>query len=206
MDVDSAKQKYRRNALLYNVVDRPTRRVREAAIARLELRPGQSALDFGCGTGLSLPVLERHIGAEGRIIGVDVSPDMLARARQRIASAGWTNVTLLEASADTVELPNDSVDGVLCFYTHDIMQSGTALQRGLDALRSGGSIVAAGVKEAHGALSVPLNALTRAYSRPAVTSLANFDRPWIRLEELLGPLEVEERLFGTAYIARGRKA
>ncbi len=206
MDVDAAKGKYRRNAIFYNLVDRPTRRAREQAIARLGLRLGQAVLDLGCGTGLSLPILERVAGSSGRIIGVDVSPDMLARARERIARAGWTNVDLVEASADAVELPPGSIDAVLSFYTHDIVQSREALGRAVSALRPGGAFVTAGVKETHGAASFLLNAITRSYSRPAVTSLAGFDRPWARLEELLGPLEVEERLLGTAYIARGYKA
>ena len=205
MDVDNIRRKYRRNAIFYNVVDRPLRRVRRHAVDALQLRPGEVALDFGCGTGLSFDLLESAVGSGGRLIGVDVSPDMLSRARQRIAGRGWTNATLIEASVDAVELEPESVNGVLCFYTHDIMNSPVAVEKALAALRIGGHFVAAGVKRATGARGLVLNPLTRAYSSTAVTSLANFDRPWVHLEQLLGPLVIEDQLWGTAYIARGTK-
>ena len=206
MDIEAVRRKYRRNAVFYNLVGRPTRRVRERAISALNLRPGDSVLDFGCGTGLSFDLLERDAGAGGRVVGVDISPDMLSRARRRITEHGWTNVTLIEASAETVELDPESVDAVLCFYAHDIMNSPLAVEKAVTALRLGGRFVAAGVKRATGARGLLLNPVTIAYSRPAVTNLANLDRPWIHLERLLGHLDVEERLWGSAYIARGTRS
>jgi len=205
MDIQTIKRKYRRNAVIYDVVARPLRRVREQAIARLELQPGDSALDFGCGTGLSLGLLRRAVGQEGRILGVDASPDMLARARRLIARHGWTNIRLVEGNAEGVTLDRDSLDAALCFYTHDILQSDAAIEMALAALRPGGRIVAAGAKRATGLRGLMLNPVTVSYSRTAVTSLEGFDRPWAHLERRLGPLEVEERLLGTAYIARGIK-
>ncbi len=205
MDINTTRRQYRRNAVFYNFVDRPLRRVRRRAVDALRLRPGGTVLDFGCGTGLSFNLLHAAVGPEGRIIGVDVSPDMLHRARARIADRGWTNIALIESSADAVELEPESVDGVICFYTHDIMNSPGALERALAALRPGGRIVTAGVKRADGLRGLALNPVTRAYSSSAVTSLANFDRPWVHLERLLGRLELEDRLWGTAYIARGSK-
>ena len=130
---------------------------------------------------------------------------MLRRARARIADRGWANVTLIESSVDAVELEPESVDGVICFYTHDIMNSPVALEKALAALRPGGRVVAAGVKRAEGVRGLVFNPITRAYSSTAVTSLANFDRPWLHLERLLGRLEVEDQLWGTAYIASATK-
>jgi len=205
MDVDAIRRKYRRNAVFYNLVDRPLRRVRRRAVAALQLHSGDTALDFGCGTGLSFDLLEPCVGPGGRVIGVDVSPDMLRRARARIADRGWANVTLIESSVDAVELEPESVDGVICFYTHDIMNSPVALEKALAALRPGGRVVAAGVKRADGVRGLVFNPITRAYSSTAVTSLANFDRPWVHLERLLGRLEVEDQLWGTAYIASATK-
>ena len=206
MDIEVIKRKYRRNAIFYNLVDRPLRRVRERAVARLDLRPGDSVLDFGCGTGLSFGMLQRAVGPTGRVVGVDASPDMLLRARRLVAHHGWTNVRLVEASADAVPLDPESVDGVLCFYTHDIMQSDAALETATAALRQGGRIVAAGAKRTTGLRGLVLNPVTVSYSRTAISNLDGFDRPWAHLESGLGHLEVEARLWGTAYIARGVRA
>jgi ubiquinone/menaquinone biosynthesis C-methylase UbiE len=151
-------------------------------------------------------MLRRAVGPKGHIIGVDASPEMLARARQLVAHRGWTNVRLVEANADGVALDPESVDAVLCFYTHDIMQSDQAIGTAAAALRQGGRIVAAGAKRTSGPRALVLNPLTVTYSRTAITNLDGFDRPWARLERRFSPLEVEERLWGTAYIARGIKS
>ena len=100
----------------------------------------------------------------------------------------------------------ESVDGALCVYTHDIMTSPRALDVALGALRPGGRFVAAGVKLARGLRGALLNPLTLAVSLPAITHLAELDRPWALLEARLGALEVEEHLWGSAYLARGIKA
>lgn len=206
MDVEQIKRKYRRNARFYDpLLERPMRRTRERAIAALALRPGETVLDFGCGTGLSFPLLQEAVGLQGHIIGVELSPDMLARAREKVKRHSWTNLTLIEANAEEVNVPPGSVDAVLCFYTHDIMNSRPALERAAGALRPGGRIVAAGGKQARGVRGVLLNTVTFAYSLPFVTNTSGTARPWAHLEELLGPLSVEERLLGTAYIACGVK-
>ena len=207
MDIERVKQKYQRNARLYDLlVRRPTARLRARAIDRMALRPGEAALDFGCGTGLSFDLLEHAVGPEGRIVGIDVSSDMLARARDKVRRNGWANVTLHEANVEEAGLQPESVDAVLCFYTHDILHSERALSVAVKALRNGGCFVAAGAKLTHGLRGRLLNAITFAYSLPAITNVSGLDRPWTLLEELLGPLEVEEQLCGTAYVARGIKS
>ena len=204
MDVEQIKRKYRRNARFYDLTSRLPD-LRAKAIARMELHAGQVGLDFGCGTGLSFDLLEQAIGPQGHIIGVELSPDMLARAREKIARHGWANVSLIEANAEEVDLQSESVDAVLCFYTHDIMSSERALERAVTALHVGGRFVAAGAKRAGGLRGLLLNQITLAYSRPFITNTSGTARPWAHLEDLLGPLDVEERLWGSAYIAHGAK-
>ena len=102
-------------------------------------------------------------------------------------------------------LDAESVDAVLCFCTHDIMQSDAAIETAAAALRQGGRIVAAGAKRTTGLRGLVLNPVTVTCSRTALSNLDGFDRPWAHLERRLGPLEVEERLWGTACIARGIK-
>lgn len=54
---------------------------RRSAIGALHVRPGDTVLDLGCGTGRNLPLLARAVGANGRIVGLDVSSGALGRAR-----------------------------------------------------------------------------------------------------------------------------
>ena len=205
MDVEQIKRKYRRNARFYGFWEGLFRKFREQAIAQLGLRPGDVVLDIGCGTGLSFDLVEQAIGPQGQIIGVEVSPDMLARAQEKVAREGWTNVTLLEANAEEAKLEPESVDAVLSYYTHDIMNSRRAVERAVRALRPSGNFMAAGSKRAAGLRGLLLNQITLAYSRPFITNTSGTTRPWAHLEDLWGPLNVEERLWGSVYIAYGVK-
>jgi ubiquinone/menaquinone biosynthesis C-methylase UbiE len=170
-------------------------------VAALDPRPGEAILDVGCGTGLSFGLLEDGIGPEGRLIGVELSGEMLAKARERVAQQGWRNVTLIEAAAREAEIPSD-LDGALFVLTHDIVRSPEALTNVLDALRPGGRMVATGSKWAPRWL-VPVNAYLWLKARRYVTTFEGFDRPWSRLAELVPGLQVDSILAGAAYVASG---
>jgi len=209
VDVEKVKRKYRRNVRFYDLfVARPTESLRRRAVAELRLRPGMRVLDLGCGTGLSLPLLRAAVGPEGRVYGVDVSPDMLAVGRRRIETAAWNNVALIEGSAEEFELP-ERVNGMLCFFTHDIMSSPVALSRALRFLEQGARVVAAGAKLARGWRGWLVNPITVAYSLPAITTLDWRTEPYARMRELLDDFRLEEGLFGSQYLAgatyRGRR-
>lgn len=70
---------------------------RATAVALLDLAPGARVLDVACGTGANFGLIRCRIGASGELVGVDLTPLMLARARVRIARAGWENVRVREA-------------------------------------------------------------------------------------------------------------
>lgn len=83
--------------------DRLIRAFGEAALAAAGARPGEQALDVGCGCGDTSLALADSVGVTGRVMGVDVSAAMLAVARTR--ANGRENVTFVEADASRVELP-----------------------------------------------------------------------------------------------------
>lgn len=62
--------------------------------------PAATIVDVGCGTGLNFAGLRQLVGLEGRIVGIDASPSMLAAAGRRVSRAGWANVTTIEGDAD----------------------------------------------------------------------------------------------------------
>ena len=85
---------------------------RVAAINLLEIRPGDRVLEVGVGTGLNLPLYPR----ECSVTGIDISTEMLQKARQRAKQLGMTDVTLGLMDASNLEFPDDTFDHVLATY------------------------------------------------------------------------------------------
>ena len=196
-DPPLARQRYRRLAATYDPL--PLEPLRRRAIDYLDLAPGHTVLDVGCGTGASFPALEAAIRSEGSVIGMDQSPEMLARARERVRRLGWCNVTLVESPATemTVGAP---VDRALIFYVHDVLRSAAALDRVLGCVRPGGRIVVAGPRWAPW-WATPLNLWIWHIARPYHTTFEGFRRPWCLLMERVRDLEVHPAVFGRAYFA-----
>ena len=128
---------------------------RKLAIDRLELQSGETVLDVGCGTGLSLERLRRAVGATGHVIGIEQCPAMIDRARNRIAGQEGGNVTLLCAPAEEAHI-DGCADAALLHFTHDVLRRPAALDRVLRHLRSGARLVACGLKWAP-PWAVPVN-------------------------------------------------
>ncbi|NCF09415.1 MAG: methyltransferase domain-containing protein [Gammaproteobacteria bacterium] len=103
---------YDQAMILYRLLGLRIERYRSRAMELLELHPGQSVIDLGCGTGLNFAGLQRAVGPRGRIIGVDFSARMLDCARDRVSRAGWTNVELVEADLRTYS-PTGPIDAAL---------------------------------------------------------------------------------------------
>lgn len=85
------------------------RRLQQRAIDLLDLRPGDTVVDLGCGTGINLPLLARAVGGRGRVVGVDLSSEMLARAGRRVERHGLPQVTLVHADVRGFRLPAGTV-------------------------------------------------------------------------------------------------
>jgi SAM-dependent methyltransferase len=198
-DRDAALQQYRRRAPLYDLELTLFEPLRRRAVARLALRSGETVLDLGCGTGLSLPLLRAGVGPEGRVIGVEQSPEMVARARARVDTAGWRNVQLHCAPVEAAP-PLPAADAVLLHFTHDVLQQPEAVARIGAALRPGARVVACGLKWAPRA-RWPLNGLVAIAARHSVTAWSGLDAPWGLLAERLGPCALESTLGGAAYLA-----
>ncbi len=99
-------ERYGLFAGLYDVVSaEPVYRPgRVRGIEGLRLRPGDHVLDVGCGTGWNFPILHEVVGPSGRIVGVDLSADMLAQARRKVRRRSWANVDLVNADATELAL------------------------------------------------------------------------------------------------------
>jgi ubiquinone/menaquinone biosynthesis C-methylase UbiE len=77
------------------------------------LRPGEKVVDLGCGGGLDVLLAAARVGPTGRAIGIDMTPEMIDRARRNAARQGATNVEFRLATIDRLPLPAGSVDCVI---------------------------------------------------------------------------------------------
>jgi ubiquinone/menaquinone biosynthesis C-methylase UbiE len=201
-DRELALRRYERLAPTYDRPGTRGERLRRRAVETLDLAPGETVLDVACGTGVNFPLIEDAIGPSGRLIGIDLSPDMAREARKRIDANGWRNVTLIEAPAEEAELPAPA-DAVLFSFTHDILRSDRALENVLGSVKPGARVVALGQKFAPW-FALPINAKVWWVARRYRTTFDGSRRPWSKLGRFVHDLEVEPLRAGSAYIARGR--
>jgi phosphatidylethanolamine/phosphatidyl-N-methylethanolamine N-methyltransferase len=121
MQLESVKAAYRRYASVYDAVFGPVLHAgRKAVVEALGLRAGERVLEVGVGTGLSLPLYPRDV----RITGVDVSAEMLDKARERVARSRLANVdALLEMDAENMTFADASFDKVVAMYVVSVVEN-----------------------------------------------------------------------------------
>jgi phosphatidylethanolamine/phosphatidyl-N-methylethanolamine N-methyltransferase len=91
---------------------------RKAAVRIANDRPGQRILEVGVGTGLSLPFFR----PDSRVVGIDISTEMLARARRRASRLKLAHVEGLHVmDAENLEFPDNSFDAVLALYVASVV-------------------------------------------------------------------------------------
>jgi ubiquinone/menaquinone biosynthesis C-methylase UbiE len=83
-------------------------------VENAHLHPGARVLDMATGTGVVALAAAEIVGSSGRVVGVDLSPEMLERAREKSAAAGLNQVTFQQGDAEHLDFPDASFDVVLC--------------------------------------------------------------------------------------------
>jgi SAM-dependent methyltransferase len=200
-DAAAALDQYRRAASGYDRHMRRFARWQRMAVERLELGPGEVVIDVACGTGLNFPLLEARIGPSGRIIGIDLSPEMLAQARDRAAHEGWENVTVIEAAVEEAEFEGRG-GAALFSFTHDVLQSTQAVANVVAHLRPRARLASVGAKLAP-RWAFPVNFVVRRQARPYMTTFRGLDRPWRELERYTDEMRHSSMALGGAYVAWG---
>jgi ubiquinone/menaquinone biosynthesis C-methylase UbiE len=218
--VDASRERlievYRHKAKHYDLTSRlypapgyPQRSQRLRAVRALGLRPGDFVIDMACGTGLNFPLIQEAIGPDGRILGVDLTDAMLARAQERITKNRWRNVTLEQADAAEFEFPTE-VNGILSTYAlTQVPDSSAVIAHGAAALTGGGRWVV---------LDLRIPGITPRWlthlGTTAVRPFAAIDewltrRPWetIRsaMQEQLTDVTWNDLYLGTAFLAAGSR-
>ncbi len=199
--VDRARLLYAALAANYDDETRFITGIRKQAICALKLRPGETVLDAGCGTGWCLPLLSEQVGANGKVMGFEPSPHMLAVAHGRSRRLPLANVELIEACGDSVILSSPP-DAILFSYTHDLLQSQSSLEHILRQTRSGARVVAVGTK-LFPKWFVPGNWYLRHTHHMTITNFSDFDAPWRKLSLLCARHDVRSTVPGSRYLFTG---
>ena len=207
---------YRKKAKHYDVTSRlypapgyPQRAQRTLAVRALGLRPGDTVIDMACGTGLNFPLLEKVVGPGGRIVGVDLTDAMLARAQDRAGKNGWSNISLVQADAAGFDFPAE-VNAILSTYAlTQVPECADVIAHGAKALSGGGRWAVLDLK-VPGNTPRWITQLGTAIVRPfASIDEWTMRRPWeairVAMQEELTDPSWTELFFGTAFLAAGSR-
>ena len=203
-DSEVALRKYRLHASRYDHDVQRGEVIRRATISRLGLKPGDVVFDVACGTGLSFPLIEDGIGTSGRLIGIEMSPDMLAEAGRRIENHGWNNVTLINSPVETASIPVKA-DAVLFSFTHDVLRSPGALANVCRQIKPGARVAASGTKWAPW-WAIPVNVVVWYFARKYVTTFEGFGQPWSHLIRHVPDFRTQSEFYGAVYVGWGTAA
>jgi demethylmenaquinone methyltransferase/2-methoxy-6-polyprenyl-1,4-benzoquinol methylase len=194
---------YDRAVWFYYLAGMRIRHWRRMAVEALGLEPGDTVVEVGCGTGLNFSLLERAVGNEGKIIGMDISQAMLDQARARVRAAGWHNVELVCAAASDFTFPDDAggilATGVLNYEP----EFDKVIERGARALAPGRKWVVLDYKMPSNWLRHLAPLFVALGSSFGVSKALMNRHVWESVERHLGNTRVREFYGGFVYIISG---
>jgi ubiquinone/menaquinone biosynthesis C-methylase UbiE len=133
------------------------------------LRPGERVLELACGpAGLGLQAA-RAVGADGQVLSTDFAQPMVEAARRRAEVEKLDNMDFEVVDAESIDLPDESFDAVLCRFGYMLMgDSGAALRETSRVLRTGGRVALAvwGEAEENPWASTPMRAVMEHFDAP----------------------------------------
>jgi ubiquinone/menaquinone biosynthesis C-methylase UbiE len=212
MESTGVERVYRKRARHYDAAVRTfplagarVGRWRKVAVDALQLRPGNTVVEIGCGTGLNFPLIEKAIGPQGRLIGVDLTQAMLDEARGKIEGHSWNNVELVQSDAARYEFPAP-IDAVISTFAITLIPAyDTVIKNAVRALRPGGRIVIMDFKLAENRLKPLVPLLERLLVRPfaGTREQAEQRHPWKSVERYAKNIEYHEFYGGFVYLSVG---
>ena len=137
---------------------------RDRCVSTLELSPGDTVVDMGCGTGANFPVLRERVGPGGTVVGVDLVGPMLEQARRRITRNGWENVHAVQG--DATRPPVTAVDALVSTFVVGMFEDpGDAVRSWVRLVRPGGHVTLLNAVRSGRLACRPLNLGFRVFTR-----------------------------------------
>jgi len=179
---------------------------RKRAVAALGLRPGDTVVEIGCGTGLNFHLLERAIGSQGRLIGVDLTDAMLDQARARVMRRGWTNVELVRSDAAQFDFPRPLGGMISTFAITLVPGYDEVIHKAAATLPPGRRIAILDLKEPDGMPEWLVRLGVYVTAPFGVERDYTMRHPWESVERYLTNVTVDDLYFGFSYLAVGEAA
>jgi phosphatidylethanolamine/phosphatidyl-N-methylethanolamine N-methyltransferase len=175
-----------------------------AVIRSLRIPPGAKVLELGVGTGLSLGAYPQH----AQVIGVDLAPDMLEHAQEKIDRNRWKHVRLAAMDAMQLEFPDSSFDYVMAFHLVSVVpDAGRMMREAQRVCKPDGKIVVINHflsdKPLLAALDRGLEPVTRRLGWHTLRRAEVFDRLPLELERIY---KLPRRSLFTIVLAKNNKS
>lgn len=196
-----AVKNYQTLATNYDATCTRVEALRIEIIHMLQLQPGETVFDIACGTGQTLPLLAKAVGASGCVIGVELSPEMAAQAEIRISQVPQASV----ANMPMVDFaPTNKADAIILCYAQDVLQCHKTIDQLITSAKPGARIAIVGMQTLPWWWGWPVNFFNLYRARRYLTTYANMDKPWRLLEQRGAKLHlVRTALLGSAYLVVG---
>lgn len=111
-------------------------------VRKVGLKPGMTVADIGAGTGLFTRLFAQEVGPKGKVYAVDIAPKFLEHIRKTAKESGISNITTVQCSIDSTDLPPQSVDRVfICDTYHHFEYPHKTMASVHRALRPGGQVI-----------------------------------------------------------------
>ena len=105
---------------------------------------GQIVLDLGCGAGMDALLAARRVGPSGRVVGVDITEEMVFKARKNAEATGVTNVEFYQGDAESLPLTEETVDVVISNGVFNLcLNKPRVVAEAFRVLRAGGRLLMA---------------------------------------------------------------
>ena len=154
----------------WETIERFSQPVSDRLVELTQIRPGHRVLDVATGIGEPAVTAARAVGSSGSVVATDQAPEMLTIARERAAALGLRNIEFREMEAETLDMPGESFNALLCRWGLMFLPNpGDALRGMYRLLAPGGGLAAAVWSEPLKVpmISVPMRVIQQMVEMPA---------------------------------------
>ena len=163
---------------------------RNTVLKDLQLAPGMTVVEIGCGTGHNLKGILKRVGKGGKVLAVDCAKPMLARCTARIRKSGWNNVQIIDREYGSAPVAEGAADAVLMSYSLSMIPDWErVIECAARELKPGGRIAVVDFRLGEGAPAIA------GFDRWMQRNHVEIRRPYIeRLSSVFRPLTCVTRM------------